>query len=61
MAKRYRSYAERIARAKTEKKQLQLLKEAESMYGKSYYDEYMELMTKAEKRKEDPDAVPGRL
>ena len=49
--KRYVSYAERIAKARKEADKKKLMAEAEALYGKSYIQEYNELMTRAEKRK----------
>lgn len=44
MARRYVSYLERIAKAKTQEQREKLLKEAESVYGKSYVEEYFKLL-----------------
>lgn len=50
MARRYISYAEKIAKAKTAEEQKKLLAEAEALYGKSYVTEYLELLAKQMQR-----------
>lgn len=46
MARRYISYSEKIAKAKTEEQRKKLLAEAEALYGKSYVTEYLTLLAK---------------
>lgn len=46
MARRYVSYSEKIAKAKTQEQREKLLAEAKAMYGKSYVTEYLKLLAK---------------
>lgn len=50
MARRYISYSERIAKAKTDEQRKKLLAEAEALYGKSYVTEYIQLLAKQTNR-----------
>lgn len=50
MARRYISYSERIAKAKTQQQRDKLLAEAEALYGKSYVTEYLKLLANQNKR-----------
>lgn len=50
MARRYVSYAEKIAKAKTDEQRKKLLAEAEALYGKSYVTEYLALLAKQMQR-----------
>lgn len=56
MARKYRSYAQRIAMAKKKEERDRLMKEAEALYGRSYIEEFNDLMIKWQRRKEKEDA-----
>ena len=56
MARKYRSYVQRIAMAKKKEERDRLMKEAEALYGRSYIEEFNDLMTKWQRRKEKEDA-----
>lgn len=56
MARKYRSYVQRIAMAKNKEERDRLMKEAEALYGRSYIEEFNDLMTKWQRRKEKEDA-----
>lgn len=56
MARKYKSYVQRIAMAKKKEERDRLMKEAEALYGRSYIEEFNDLMTKWQRRKEKEDA-----
>lgn len=56
MARKYRSYVQRIAMAKKKEDRDRLMKEAEALYGRSYIEEFNDLMIKWQRRKEKEDA-----
>lgn len=56
MARKYKSYVQRIAMAKKKEERDRLMKEAEALYGRSYIEEFNDLMAKWQRRKEKEDA-----
>lgn len=52
MARKYKSYVQRIAMARKQEDRDRLMKEAEALYGRSYIEEFNDLMTKWQRRKE---------
>ena len=64
MARRYISYSEKIAKAKTDEQRKKLLAEAKALYGKSYVTEYLALLAKQMQRRflfPAPEPIRGSI